>query len=152
MKSFLTQCLAVALTALFASAAHSASSIPEDVLFSGSTAADTGRSDSGWCTIESGPSTFQNEKGKLRYIALGKLSYNAGDDYFMLSGHTRMKFKTATEGNVQFDFNGHVPKQDRVLTFSRYKETYSENSGHMKVTFRLHVRDCTVKVKAIYRD
>ncbi len=141
MKISLAHCLALALTVFSATAAQSASGIPEDVLFSGSTAADTGRSDTGWCTIESGPSTFQNEKGKLRYIALSKLSYNTGDDYFALSGHTRMKFKTATDGTLRFDFNGHVPKQDRLLTFSRYKETYAEDAGQMKVTFRLHVRD-----------
>lgn len=152
MKHIHTISLALALLLPSATAATADSSVPGNVLFNGTTATTAVRSETGWCAVAAGPSTFENEGSNAVNLSLDAVSYLTEDAFYEVSGMARLKFKTATTGTVRFDFAGDLPKGVRQPTFSNYKERYSRRAGRLKTSFQLNFPDCSVQVKAIYRD
>jgi hypothetical protein len=152
MQAPLAPVLAFSLSILPVADAYSGPTLPQDVLFEGSMAATNAHKDAGWCAIDNGASTFEKEGVRMRHISFEDVSYHVGDEYYVLSGLARLKFKTAAGGAVRFDTVGNVPRRDRRLSFSQYAETYSARSGRLTVSFNLHVNDCVVPVEAIYRN
>ena len=152
MNRIHTISLALALLLPSATAATAESGAPKNVLLNGTTAATAARSETGWCAVASGPSTFEVEGRKAVNVSLDDVSYQTENAFYAVSGMARLKFKTATTGTLHFDFARDLPKGVRQPTFSNYKERYSWRAGRLKSTFRLNFPDCSVPVKAIYRD
>jgi len=152
MKHLFAFCLAFALTLPWMSAATAGSNAGKDILFNGTMEADTGYGEDSWCSVTPGGSTFEVGSERKHFITFRRVSYNSDAQYMSLLGLARMKFETETAGEMRFDFGTNTKFADRVVPFTKFREVYSDGPERLKLSFKLHIKDCTVKVKATYRD
>jgi hypothetical protein len=154
--------LAVAsLSALLALPSVAAAQSPPNTLLVGTIRNDVTCNASRACSVTSGPSHFKRNGNSYARIAVPELIYASYDttagttngprNAYVVSGEARMSFTTATSGRLIFDFNTDYPLDIRQPTFSEYSQTYDSAAQQLQVVFTVRIRNCSVRMRGIYR-
>lgn len=153
--------LAVSLASLLF-ALPSLAQVPPNTLLAGSMWFSVVSNGDRACSISAGPSHFKrNGGGGPARIAFPELIYASYDttpgttngprNAFAVSGEARMAFTNPTTGKIIFDYNTDYPLDIRQPTFTQYSQTFDSATQQLSLTFVLRIRNCSVRVRGVYR-